>query len=47
MRDSIEYASPLGVLGWAADKLVLRRFLTRLIDARNSWLRQELDSSRD
>ena len=34
MTDHIAYAPPLGPLGWLADQLVLRRYLTRLITTR-------------
>jgi ligand-binding SRPBCC domain-containing protein len=35
MRDVIDFASPLGVLGRVVDALFLARYLRRLIEARN------------
>lgn len=40
MRDVVTFASPCGWLGRAVDRLVLRRYLERLIAVRNSALRQ-------
>jgi len=42
MTDTVEYASPLGLLGTAVDALVLRAYLTRLLEERNRWLAQAL-----
>ncbi|GGO62795.1 SRPBCC family protein [Nonomuraea cavernae] len=39
MRDVVEFASPLGVLGAVADAVVLRRYLARLISVRNEHLK--------
>ena len=46
MIDLVEFASPLGPLGALADRLVLRRYMSRLLARRNAWLRAELDPRR-
>ena len=38
MTDTVEFASPLGPIGRLVDRLVLERYLTRLLDQRNQWL---------
>jgi len=38
--DVFDYTSPLGPLGWAADLLFLRRYMTRLLRRRNAYLKQ-------
>jgi ligand-binding SRPBCC domain-containing protein len=38
MTDVVEFESPAGVLGRAANALVLTRYMTRLINQRNEWL---------
>ena len=38
LLDHVEFAAPLGVLGRAAERLVLARYLRRLIDVRNTFL---------
>lgn len=43
MVDVVEFSSPLGVLGRAADALVLRRYMTRLLTERNTYLRRQLE----
>lgn len=40
MRDVVTFASPCGWLGRAVDRLVLRRYLERLVAVRNTALRQ-------
>lgn len=35
MRDVFAFAAPLGPLGWLAERLVLTRYLTRLLTLRN------------
>jgi hypothetical protein len=42
MVDRIEFRSPLGPLGRVVDRLVLRRYMTALIERRNRWLLREL-----
>jgi ligand-binding SRPBCC domain-containing protein len=43
MVDVIEFCSPLGRV---ADQLVLERYLRRLVQERNSWLKHELERRR-
>ncbi|MEV6367107.1 SRPBCC family protein [Micromonospora musae] len=38
MRDVIDFAAPLGVLGWLVSKVLLHRYLRRLIKDRNAYL---------
>ncbi|WP_408895756.1 SRPBCC family protein [Nocardioides sp. R1-1] len=38
MADTVEFASPLGPVGRSVDVVVLTRYLTRLLEARNRWL---------
>lgn len=42
MIDRIEFAAPLGPLGVLVEKLVLARYLKRLIETRNRFLTEEL-----
>jgi ligand-binding SRPBCC domain-containing protein len=42
MVDRIEFAAPLGPLGVLVEKLVLGRYLKRLIETRNRFLTEEL-----
>lgn len=44
MTDEIDFRSPLGPLGRAVDRLVLERYLRRLIGSRNSRLKATLES---
>ncbi|MBG6239722.1 ligand-binding SRPBCC domain-containing protein [Mycetocola sp. CAN_C7] len=39
MIDRVSFAAPLGFLGRAAERLVLARYMRRLIEHRNSFLR--------
>ena len=39
MVDVFDYASPLGPLGWLADRLVVRRYMEQLLMTRNGFLR--------
>ena len=43
MVDVARFAAPYGVLGRAVEAAVLTRYLTRLLDQRNAWLRRELE----
>lgn len=43
MIDRVEFAAPFGVLGRIAEKLVLDRYLERLIRRRSQWLKCELE----
>ncbi|MCS7458798.1 SRPBCC family protein [Paenibacillus doosanensis] len=40
MLDSFDYTSPLGVLGKAADRLFLERYMTRLLRKRNEIIKR-------
>ncbi len=40
MIDVFDYASPLGILGWIADAVLIRSYLQRLLEHRNAFLRQ-------
>lgn len=44
MRDFVEFAAPLGLLGRLAEFAVLRRYMPRLISARNSYLKKMAES---
>lgn len=43
MTDAVVYRSPLGPLGRLVDALVLRRYMTGLLQTRNAWLKQALE----
>ena len=43
--EEIDFASPLGALGRLVDRLVLERYLRRLVAARNAWLKETLEAS--
>jgi ligand-binding SRPBCC domain-containing protein len=38
MIDRVEFAAPFGPIGWVAERLVLDRYLRRLINVRNELL---------
>lgn len=38
LRDRVRFEAPLGVLGRLAERLVLERYMPRLIDVRNEYL---------
>jgi ligand-binding SRPBCC domain-containing protein len=40
MRDVIDFTAPLGLLGWVADRLVLRRHLRQFLIERNAVLKR-------
>lgn len=44
MRDTIEWTSPLGILGRIVDHLVLKRQLTNIVSNRNSQLKMIAES---
>ena len=44
MIDRIRFEAPFGVLGRIAERLVLHRYMSRLIMRRNAWLKSELES---
>jgi ligand-binding SRPBCC domain-containing protein len=43
MVDLIEFASPLGPVGRAVDRLVLERYMARLISERNRFLKHQAE----
>ena len=43
MTDVVRFQSPAGPLGRLVDRILLERYLARLLTARNDWLRQELE----
>ena len=45
MTDTVEFMSPLGPVGRLVDRLVLTRYLTRLLTERNRWLAHALTES--
>ena len=45
MVDIFDYTSPLGPLGWAADKLFLQRYMTRLLRQRNAYLKRVAEAA--
>jgi len=44
MLDTLEYAAPLGLLGRAAEQLVLTRYLRRFLEARNREIKALAES---
>jgi ligand-binding SRPBCC domain-containing protein len=44
MADVAEFRSPGGAAGRAADRLVLDRYLSRLLRERNAWLKNTLET---
>jgi ligand-binding SRPBCC domain-containing protein len=44
MVDEIAFAAPLGPLGWAAERVVLRWYVPRLIRQRNAYLKASLEN---
>ena len=45
MTDTVEFASPFGPVGRWVDRLILTRYLTRLLGQRNHWLTDALSSA--
>ncbi|MDT0559558.1 SRPBCC family protein [Ichthyenterobacterium sp. W332] len=43
LTDKFMYVSPFGILGKLADKIVLKRYLTRLLKTRNTFLKKEAE----
>ena len=39
MTDLFDFRSPLGILGTIADKLILEKYLSRLLTKRNEWIK--------
>lgn len=44
MADVVQFQSPLGPLGFLADRLVLDRYMPHLLRQRNAWLKTALES---
>jgi ligand-binding SRPBCC domain-containing protein len=44
MVDSVDFGSPFGLLGQAVDVLMLTRYMRRLIERRNEWIRETLEA---
>lgn len=44
MHDTFEWVSPLGPLGWLADRLFLKSYMRRFIDERNRELKRVAES---
>ena len=44
MIDHIEFEAPFGFLGKITERLVLERYMKRLIGQRNLWLKQRLEA---
>lgn len=44
MRDRLQFAAPLGPLGWLAEKLVLKTYLTRFLRERNETIKRVAES---
>ncbi len=45
MTDTVEFRAPLGPLGRIAETVLLTRYMSRLLEQRNAWLRESLDAS--
>jgi ligand-binding SRPBCC domain-containing protein len=43
MTDLVRYSVPAGPIGRLVDALVLRGYMQRLLEARNAWLKSELE----
>ena len=46
MTDVVRYRSPAGPLGALVDRMVLQRYMSRILAERNAWLKQELELER-
>jgi ligand-binding SRPBCC domain-containing protein len=44
LRDELRFAAPLGILGRIAERLVLRRYMTRFLQTRNAVLKRVAES---
>lgn len=45
MIDEFSFQAPLGILGWIAEKLVLTRYMRKLLLMRNQFLKQAAEES--
>ncbi|MGF9695847.1 SRPBCC family protein [Paenibacillus sp. MABNR03] len=43
MRDTLKFEAPLGVLGWAAERLILKRYMYAFLLSRNTKLKALLE----
>jgi ligand-binding SRPBCC domain-containing protein len=43
MRDVLEFRAPLGPLGWFAEVIFLKRYMTRLLERRNATIKREAE----
>jgi ligand-binding SRPBCC domain-containing protein len=46
MNDELRFIAPLGILGLAAEKLVLRNYLTRFLRERNEFVKEVAESEK-
>lgn len=46
MTDIFDYQSPLGILGKLVDMIVLKRYMTRLLDKRNKTIKEFAESDK-
>ncbi|MFJ9388472.1 hypothetical protein ACIRON_06625 [Nocardioides sp. NPDC101246] len=44
MTDVVEFVAPAGVVGRLANVLVLTRYMTKLLERRNAWLKNAFQS---
>jgi hypothetical protein len=44
MTDVVQFQSPLGPLGFLADRLVLDRYMPHLLRQRSTWLKNKLET---
>ena len=47
MTDLVDYRSPAGPIGTLADRVVLERYMTNLLDRRNSFLKAQAEAGKD
>jgi ligand-binding SRPBCC domain-containing protein len=45
MRDRLHFAAPFPPLGWFAERLILRRYLTRFLQERNAAIKRIAESA--
>lgn len=44
VRETFRFAAPLGPLGWIAERVLLRRYMTRFLEDRNAILKRVAES---
>lgn len=47
MRDTLIFEAPLGVLGWIAERIVLKEYMRRFLESRNRELKRIAESMRE